>query len=402
MKTYSQFKNSVLGKGFNIDGSFGAQCWDGYAQFCIENNVPYANCTATGYAHDIWTQRKTNGILKYFDEVTNMEPGDVAVFKVTSSTPYSHIAIFDSDAGNGYGNFLGQNQGGSPYPGGGGVFNITKLPYSATFDTAFRLKGSNKQSTVTSGGSTSMNTKRINGDLYSGVITDTDPNIMNSDNNRVKIDRIVIHHNAGTSDENARRTWYTSTGVGTSAHYQVTPTKIWGCVGEESVAYHSGNYSMNQRSIGIEHLNSTVAPTWLIAEETYKNSAKLIADICKRYNIPLDRRHIIGHREVSATACPGGINIDKLINMAKAINEPQKQVQQPIPVKSTNSNKEFKVKVSINNLNVRKDPSVKSTINGVAKPGVYTITETKNSDGYEWGKLKSGLGWIALTYITRL
>lgn len=401
MKTYSQFKNSVLGKGFNVDGSFGAQCWDGYAQFCIENNVPYANCTATGYAHDIWTQRKTNGTLKYFDEVTNMEPGDVAVFKVTPSTPYSHIAIFDSDAGNGYGNFLGQNQGGSPYPGGGGVFNITKLPYSATFDTAFRLKVTTKQSPNTTGGSTSMSTKRINGDLYSGVITDADPNIMNSDNNRVKIDRIVIHHNAGTNDENARRTWYTSTGIGTSAHYQVTPTKIWGCVGEESVAYHAGNYAMNQRSIGIEHLNSTGAPTWLIAEETYKNSAKLIADICKRYNIPLDRRHIIGHREVSATACPGGINIDKLISMAKAINEPQKQPQ-PTPTKPTNSTKEFKVKVSINNLNVRKDPSVKATINGTAKPGVYTIIETKNADGYEWGKLKGGLGWIALTYITKL
>lgn len=399
MKSYTQFKNHVLGKGFNIDNAFGAQCWDGYAQYCIYNGVPYANCTSTGYAHDIWTQRKSNGILNYFDEVTTMEPGDIAVFKVTSSTPYSHIAVFDSDAGNGFGNFLGQNQGGSPYPGGGGVFNITKLPYSATFDTAFRLKTVNKKSTDNSGGNTSMNTKRINGDLYSGVITDTDPNIMNSNSDRVKIDRIVIHHNAGTNDENARRTWYKSTGVGTSAHYQVTPTKIWGCVGEESVAFHAGNYPMNQRSIGIEHLNSTGAPTWLIADETYKNSAKLIADICKRYNIPMDRKYIIGHKEVSATACPGGINIDKLINMAKSINEPQKQDQQPNKV---SYNKEFKVKVSTNNLNIYKDPSVKSTINGVAKPGVYTITETKNVDGYEWGKLKSGLGWIALTYITRL
>ena len=162
-------------------------------------------------------------------------------------------------------------------------------------------------------------TKRVNGDLFSGVITDVDPNIMNADNNRTTIDRIVIHHNAGTSDEGARRTWYVSTGVGTSAHYQVTPNKIWGCIGEESVAYHAGKYSMNQRSIGIEHLNSTGAPSWLIAEETYNNSAKLIADICERYNIPIDRKHIIKHSEVYATACPGGIDIDKLIRMAKEI-----------------------------------------------------------------------------------
>ena len=40
-----------------------------------------------------------------------------------------------SDLGNGYGLFLGQNQGGAA-----GAFNEVKLPYSATYDTAFRPK----------------------------------------------------------------------------------------------------------------------------------------------------------------------------------------------------------------------------------------------------------------------
>ncbi|WP_282097722.1 hypothetical protein [Streptococcus sp. NLN64] len=40
--------------------------------------------------------------------------------------------------------------------------------------------------------------------------------------------------------------------------------------------------------------------------------------------------------------------------------------------------------------------------NGQAKIGVYTITETKSADGYEWGKLKSGAGWIALKYTKRM
>ena len=164
-----------------------------------------------------------------------------------------------------------------------------------------------------------LDTKVVNGDVFSTLITDVDPNIMNADSNRTTIDRIVIHHNAGTSDENARRTWYVSTGVGTSAHYQVTPNKLWGCVGENSVAYHAGDYGMNQRSIGIEHLNNVGAPVWTIAEETYARSAKLIADICKRYGIPCDRSHIIKHSEVYATACPGGIDIDRLVRMAKDI-----------------------------------------------------------------------------------
>lgn len=159
--------------------------------------------------------------------------------------------------------------------------------------------------------------KNIDGMKFSGLITDVDNNPMNSDSNRSTIDTIVIHHNAGTDDATARRTWYISTGVGTSAHYQITPDKIWGCVGENFVAYHAGNYEVNQRSIGLEHLNDTVAPTWTIAEETYKNSAKLIKDICERYSIPLDRQHIRGHKEFTSTQCPGGIDIDKLISLAK-------------------------------------------------------------------------------------
>ena len=76
-----------------------------------------------------------------------MQAGDVAIFDVTSSTPYSHVAIFDRDAGNGYGYFLGQNQAGEQKnPGGGKVFDIIALPYSATFPTAFRPKGNVERS----------------------------------------------------------------------------------------------------------------------------------------------------------------------------------------------------------------------------------------------------------------
>ena len=33
--SYDNFKNSVLGVAYDIDGWYGAQCWDGYAQYCI-------------------------------------------------------------------------------------------------------------------------------------------------------------------------------------------------------------------------------------------------------------------------------------------------------------------------------------------------------------------------------
>ncbi len=138
--SYQQFKNTHINNGYNIDGAYGMQCWDGYAQYCLWLGVPYANCTTSGYVKDIWENRHTNGILNHFVEVEQLQPGDVAVFSVNGSTPLSHIAIFDSDAGGGYGYFLGQNHGGVPNPQGGSNFNITKLPYSATYRTAFRPK----------------------------------------------------------------------------------------------------------------------------------------------------------------------------------------------------------------------------------------------------------------------
>ena len=147
------FKNQTNGKAFNIDFAWGAQCWDGYAKYCQYLGVPYANCTVTGYVRDIWEQRHSNGTLKYFDEVSTMEVGDIVVFKPEGMTPVSHIAIFAGDAGGGYGWFYGQNQGGTPDGQGGKAFNTAKFPYSLTYPTAFRLKGSKQvQPSVQSNG----------------------------------------------------------------------------------------------------------------------------------------------------------------------------------------------------------------------------------------------------------
>lgn len=54
--SYQDFKNTHLGNGYDIDGWYGWQCADGYFEYCIYLGVPYANCTDSGYAKDLWTQ----------------------------------------------------------------------------------------------------------------------------------------------------------------------------------------------------------------------------------------------------------------------------------------------------------------------------------------------------------
>ena len=137
-KSYQEFKNMVLGKAFDVDGWYSAQCWDGYAYYMQYLGLKPAWCTSTGYAQDIYTNMDSNGMKEQCDLVYNLQAGDIVVFPRNSVTPLSHVAIFDSDAGNGYGNFLGQNQRSAN--ASGSAFSIDKLPYSATYHYAFRPK----------------------------------------------------------------------------------------------------------------------------------------------------------------------------------------------------------------------------------------------------------------------
>jgi N-acetylmuramoyl-L-alanine amidase len=54
----------------------------------------------------------------------------------------------------------------------------------------------------------------------------------------------------------------------------------------------------------------------------------------------------------------------------------------------------FKVKVTIHNLNIRTGPGTRYSIVRKISKGTYTIVEEKNG----WGRLKSGVGWIKLSY----
>ncbi|MFG2978235.1 N-acetylmuramoyl-L-alanine amidase [Streptomyces sp. NPDC048331] len=83
-----------------------------------------------------------------------------------------------------------------------------------------------------------------------------------------------------------------------SAHYVVsaTGTRIAQCVRERDVAWHSGSVWHNHRSIGIEHEGWTDQPVY--TDGMYEASAVLAATICAKYDVPVDRDHIVGHVEI--------------------------------------------------------------------------------------------------------
>ena len=68
------------------------------------------------------------------------------------------------------------------------------------------------------------------------------------------------------------------------------------------------------------------------------------------------------------------------------------------PKAENNSDSTYKVRVSIDDLNIRTSPGTEYPTTGkYTGKGVFTIVETKNG----WGRLKSG-GWICLDYAERI
>lgn len=69
----------------------------------------------------------------------------------------------------------------------------------------------------------------------------------------------------------------------------------------KDVAWHAGNWYVNAKSIGLEHEGFLAAPDAWYTEAMYRSSARLVTYLAKKYGIPLDRQHILGHDTVPGT-----------------------------------------------------------------------------------------------------
>ncbi|MBI5369182.1 MAG: N-acetylmuramoyl-L-alanine amidase [Planctomycetes bacterium] len=84
---------------------------------------------------------------------------------------------------------------------------------------------------------------------------------------------------------------------GVSAHYVIGyEGHLTQMVADHNIAWHAGNWSINEHSIGIEHAGR--AATGGYTEAEYAKSAALVRWLCDTYGIPKNRHHIIAHAEV--------------------------------------------------------------------------------------------------------
>ena len=240
--------------------------------------------------------------------------------------------------------------------------------------------------------------------------TKISPNRTNPRNH--KIDTISIHCAVGqfTAKEllNLNHFVKADSKNGASCNYAIGHDGSIGMgVEEKDRSWCTSSRSNDHRAITIEVASDKKHP-YKVTDKAYKALLELLVDICKRNNIKelkwkadksligqVDKQNMTVHRWFANKSCPGDYLYERHEKIACEVNEILKK----------NSVKEYKVKVDINDLNIRKGPGTDYLKTGkVTGKGVFTIVKESDGSGSKkgWGKLKSGSGWISLDYVTKI
>ncbi|MGY0489666.1 N-acetylmuramoyl-L-alanine amidase [Streptomyces sp. WG-D5] len=111
------------------------------------------------------------------------------------------------------------------------------------------------------------------------------------------IDYIVVHDTEATWEQTLKlvqdKTYL-------AWHYSLRSTDghIVQSIKNKDVGWHAGNWYVNAKSIGLEHEGFLAQPDAWYTEEMYRSSSRLVKYLAKKYDIPLDRQHILGHDTV--------------------------------------------------------------------------------------------------------
>lgn len=226
-----------------------------------------------------------------------------------------------------------------------------------------------------------------------------------------KIDTITIHCVVGQLTVESLGQIFKNPNRQASSNYGVGRDGRIGCyVEEHDRSWCSSSRSNDNRAITIEVASDT-KPPYKINSKAWAGLIDLLVDICKRNNIDklkwrgdksligqVNIQNMTAHRWFANTDCPGDYLYSRFGKIADEVNARLSGDKKP------DSKDSFLVRVSTPNLNIRQAPTTDSKIKGQVIPGVYTIVDVVSGKGSKsgWGKLKSGVGYISLDYVSHL
>ena len=233
---------------------------------------------------------------------------------------------------------------------------------------------------------------------------------------RTKTTAIAVHWvgNPG-STAMANRNYFNQTSLEVSSNYIVGLNgEVICCIPDEEVAWCTNQANSYSVSIETCHPDSTGK----FGAQTYDALVELTASLCKKYVLTPEKGGVIRHFDVTGKVCPkwfvpqknGGTDTADGTNWKTFLQDvtnalKRKNMQQETTNNCANTSEKnnhasaYLVKVTASALNIRSGPSTNYAIRGCIRDnGVYTIVETTGN----WGKLKSGAGWICLSYCRKL
>lgn len=238
------------------------------------------------------------------------------------------------------------------------------------------------------------------------------------------ISKIAIHHMAGDLSVETCGRLFEDPDREVSANYGIgSDGRIAMYVEEKNRAWTTYSPWCDNRAVTIEVANDGGHPDWHVSDKALKSLIDLCIDICKRNNIHSctytgDKSGVLQkHMWYMATACPGPYLGGKFPYIAAEVNKrllkaaeaksltPKASVK--VESKGLSQKKAFTVRVRYTDLHIRTGAGTNYPVSAYQRfipAGVYTIVETKAGQGSKlgWGRLKSGLGWIALDWVERL
>lgn len=117
--------------------------------------------------------------------------------------------------------------------------------------------------------------------------------------NGIKITEIVLH-TTETSYDNTITTFQTPGGSSAQYVMRASDGAVTQMVPNKDIAFGDGNYWSNLHSVQIEHEGYSAQGAEWYTDAAYQQTADLVKYLARRYGIPLDRQHIVGHDNVPA------------------------------------------------------------------------------------------------------
>lgn len=236
-----------------------------------------------------------------------------------------------------------------------------------------------------------------------------------------KIDTITIHCFVGQVTVQRGCEVFANASRKASCNYVVAKDGQIGLVVDEcNRSRCSSNAANDHRAITIEVASDTTHP-YAVTDAALNALVELCADICKRNNIEalkwsVDKKDRVNHRngcnmtvhrDFAAKACPGEYLYNRHGWIADEVNKQLSGCIQSSSTSATTVSNTCPFTIKVANvkkgdvLNIRKQPTATSYIVGTLEyddQNKYTIVATHGN----WGKLKSGIGWIHLKYTVRV